>query len=70
MSLKYTPTLPETSAFGKLELQAKKKKEDQRDVLNLKQKTVRSLSVCLSGFMYVSVYIFFSDNIVQVVSEF
>ena len=27
---------------------------DQRDILNLKQKTVRSLS----GFMYVSVYVF------------
>ena len=48
------PTLPETSALGKLELQAKNKKGGQRDILNLKQKNIRPLSV----FMYVSGYVF------------
>ena len=41
------PTLPETSALGKLELQAKNKKGGQRDILNLKQKNIRPLSVCI-----------------------
>ena len=30
---------------------SEKQKRGPRDILNLKQKTVRSLSVCLSGFM-------------------
>ena len=68
------PTLPETSCLSKLELQAKTKKwGDQRDILDLKQKTIRSLSVCLSIWIYVYIYIcllFFSDNIVKVVNEF
>ena len=37
---------------------SEEKKRGQKDILNLKQKTVRSLSVCLSGFMHVSVYVF------------
>ena len=34
---------------------------DQKDILNLKQKTVRSLS----GFMYVSVYVFIYMYIIK-----
>ena len=46
MSLKYTADFAQ--ALGKLEIQAKKKKKKgQRDILNLKQKTIRSLSVCV-----------------------
>ena len=61
--------MSETSAMGKLELQAKKKKGSKR---YFKSQTENyKISVCLSGFTYVSVYIFFfSDNIVNVVNEF
>ena len=48
---------------------SEKQKRGPRDILNLKQKTIRSLSVCLYGFMYLSVLVF-SDNIVEVVNEF
>ena len=48
-----------------------KKGGSQRDILNLKLRTIRSLSVCLSGFMYVSEYVFlYIYNIVEVVNEF
>ena len=50
---------------------------DQRDILNLKQKTVRSLSVCLDLCMsqcmssVFSLFVcLFSDNIVEVVNVF
>ena len=46
----------------------------QRGIFNLKQIPMRSLSVCLSVFMHVSVCVFcvllFFYNIVEVVNEF
>ena len=56
--------MPETSALGKLEVQARKKQGGQRDILNLKQKTIRFLSICLDLCM--SQCMSFSDNIVKV----
>ena len=53
-------TLPLTSVLGKLEPQAKKKKKAQREILNLKQKIMRSLCVCLI-FMFQCVYLFLSN---------
>ena len=64
----HSPPLPETSALGKLELKkGGGERVNQRDILNLKWKTMQSVSVWLSGFMYVSrsVYegFFFFNNI-------
>ena len=72
MSLKYTANFAWDLSLGHIRTSSKEKQRGQRDILNLKQKTIRSLSVCVSGFMYVSVYAFcfFSDNIVEVVNEF
>ena len=65
-----TSTLPETSALGKLEPQAKEKR-GQRDILNLKQKTERSLPVWIYVCLSVSLSLFFSsDNIVEVANAF
>ena len=48
-----------------------RKKRSQRDILNFKQKTIRSLSVCLYLCMSQCMFFFFfSDNIVEVVNEF
>ena len=69
----------ETSALGKLELQAKTKKGSKRyfifllfffqiDILNLKKKAIRSLSVCLNLCILSVCLLFFSDNIVEVVN--
>ena len=65
--------MPETLALSKWELLAeKKKKKRQRDILNLRQKTRKSLFVCLSVWIYVclSVYLLFFDNIADVVSSY
>ena len=71
MSLKYTANFAWDLSLGQIRTSSKDKKGVkeifyffyyyffQIDILNLKQKTIRSLSVCLSGFMYVSVYVLF-----------
>ena len=60
------------SALDKSEHQAKETNKGQRDVLNLRQETTSSMSVCLSGFMYVSVctLFVFPYSIAEVVNEF
>ena len=74
MSLKYTASLPEMSALGKLEASRKEKKGVKWYFRSQTEnyKISVSISVCIYGFMYVSVYgfFFFSDNIVEVVNEF
>ena len=53
MSLKYTANFAWDLSLGQIRNLSKEKKMGQRDILNLKQKTIRPLSVCLFGFMYV-----------------
>ena len=61
------PNLPEASTSGKLEFQTKGKEKGQRDILNLKQKTMVSIcpSVPLDLCMSHGVSLFL-DNIAEV----
>ena len=64
LEMQTQPTLPETSALGKLENQAKKKKRGKRHfIINLKRKTRRSLSVSFYVCLGVSLSL---DNIAEV----
>ena len=56
------PNLPETLTLGKLEFQTKGKEKGQRDILNVKWKTMRFLSVCLNLSVSVCVFCFCTRN--------
>ena len=69
LEIQYSFSLRPYSALGKIELQAKQTKyKGQRDVLNLRQETMRSLSVRLDVCMSQCVLFFY--NIAEVVNEF
>ena len=72
MSLKYTAHFAWDLSLEQIRTSSKiKKKEGQRDILNLKQKTIRSLSIWIYVCLSVCLFFFlFSDNIVEVVKTF
>ena len=47
MSLKYTAHFAWDLSLGQIRTSHKEKTKSQRDILNLKQKAIRSLSVCV-----------------------
>ena len=67
MSSKYTANFAWDLSFGQIRTPSKEKKKEggQRGILNLNQKTIRSLSVCIYVYL-----LFFSDIIIEVVNEF
>ena len=74
MSFKYTAHFAWDLSLGQIRTSKKKKKTgggrggNQRDILNLKQKTMKSLPVCLDLYMFQCVSFFFY-NIAEVVDE-
>ena len=70
MSLKYTANFAWDLSLWQIRTSSKEK-GGQRDILNLKQKTIKSQSVCLDLCMCQCMsFVFFSDKIVEVVNEF
>ena len=72
MSLKYTSNFASDLSLGQIRTSSKEKQRGGSKRYFKSQIENYEISVCLSGFMYVSVYVsfFFSDNIVEVVNEF
>ena len=70
MSLKYTANFVWDLSLGQIRTSSKGEKGGQRDILNLKQKTIRLLSICMDLCMSQCVFFGLFDNIAEVANEF